>query len=304
MAQQGPTAWPIGSPASRVLLRRLQLFRPANLPTAAADILAGFAVAGMPAESGVGLLVLASVFLYAGGVALNDFFDAELDAVERPERPIPSGAVSRASAFWMGVGLLTAGILAAFAVRTLSGIIALALAYLILLYNRWAKQSPGAGPLLMGLCRSANLCLGLSIVPQVLFGYWYLSFIPLLYIGAVTLLSQGEVSGGVGVRERFAAGAVTMAIVAVGGATLLPGAEPNRAAPFLLLLAAAVIPAYVRAARTPEAHVIRGAVRLGVLSIILVDAVWASAFAGAPAGLAVAMLAGLSWGLAKIFAVT
>ena len=33
--------------------------------------------------------------LYAAGMVLNDAFDAELDARERPERPIPSGRISR-----------------------------------------------------------------------------------------------------------------------------------------------------------------------------------------------------------------
>ena len=78
----------------------LQLCRPANLPTAAADVLAGTAISGLFAVEGAFqmadievlpflLLVMASVFLYAGGVVLNDVFDIEIDRVERPERPIP-----------------------------------------------------------------------------------------------------------------------------------------------------------------------------------------------------------------------
>ena len=44
---------------------------------------------------------------------LNDFFDAEVDAVERPERPIPSGRISRSTAGCVGWSLLAAGVLAA-----------------------------------------------------------------------------------------------------------------------------------------------------------------------------------------------
>ncbi|WP_375373510.1 UbiA family prenyltransferase, partial [Micromonospora sp. ATA51] len=36
----------------------------------------------------------ASVLLYWAGMAANDWADRHLDAVERPERPIPSGRVS------------------------------------------------------------------------------------------------------------------------------------------------------------------------------------------------------------------
>ena len=53
------------------------------------------------------------VLLYAGGVVLNDVFDADLDAVERPERPIPSALISKKSAGIFGAVLLLFGIVAA-----------------------------------------------------------------------------------------------------------------------------------------------------------------------------------------------
>src|SRR3569832_2105826 len=82
----------------------LQLVRPANLVTAAADILAGYAVAGCPDLRVLFWLLIATVGLYAGGIVFSDFFDAKLDASERPERPIPRGAVSIERAALMGGG--------------------------------------------------------------------------------------------------------------------------------------------------------------------------------------------------------
>ena len=55
------------------------------------------------------LLLAASTLLYAGGVALNDVYDADVDRQERPERPIPSGRVSLAAARRLGWMLLIAG---------------------------------------------------------------------------------------------------------------------------------------------------------------------------------------------------
>ena len=46
---------------------------------------------------------------YVGGMFLNDAFDREIDAVERPERPIPSGAMSATEVFAIGYGMLVAG---------------------------------------------------------------------------------------------------------------------------------------------------------------------------------------------------
>src|SRR5690348_4730424 len=102
--------------------------RPANIVTAVADILAGIAIAGYFTSgerdiSQVILLLLANVGLYGGGVVLNDFFDAALDAVERPERPIPSGLISKAEALLLGVLLLITGIVCASFVSSVSGIL-------------------------------------------------------------------------------------------------------------------------------------------------------------------------------------
>ena len=56
-------------------------------------------------------LILALSLFYVGGMYLNDAFDAEIDAVERPERPIPSGQVGGRTVFALGFGMLAAGIL-------------------------------------------------------------------------------------------------------------------------------------------------------------------------------------------------
>ena len=91
----------------------LELLRPANVVTAVADVLAGYAVAGRANSRALPWLLTATVCLYAGGVVLNDFFDRELDAVERPERPIPSGRVPARHAAALGTALLAGGVVTA-----------------------------------------------------------------------------------------------------------------------------------------------------------------------------------------------
>ena len=51
----------------------------------------------------------AASLLYVGGTALNDAFDAEYDREHRPERPIPSGALSLLSVWILGLGALLVG---------------------------------------------------------------------------------------------------------------------------------------------------------------------------------------------------
>ena len=59
------------------------------------DVLVGAAASGqmrdVPRTAG---LVAASSCLYLAGMALNDYADRDVDAVERPGRPIPSGRVT------------------------------------------------------------------------------------------------------------------------------------------------------------------------------------------------------------------
>ena len=104
-----------------------QLVRPANIVTAWADILLGCAAAGAFIGGinqinivSLSWLILATTGLYGGGVVFNDVFDAELDATERPERPIPSGRASIQGAIALGTVLLVIGVIAAAMVSTLA----------------------------------------------------------------------------------------------------------------------------------------------------------------------------------------
>ena len=59
----------------------------------------------MPRAAG---LTAASSCLYLAGMALNDYADREVDAVERPGRPIPSGRVTPGFALGLAAGLTAA----------------------------------------------------------------------------------------------------------------------------------------------------------------------------------------------------
>jgi len=279
--------------------------------TAWADVLAGFAASGVVLTDGQGLLaspltwlLLATTGLYAGGIVFNDVFDADLDAQERPERPIPSGRASRQGATVLGGLLLIAGILAAWHVSHWSAGIATIIASAALLYNVIAKHHRFWGPLNMGLCRGGNLLLGVSAVPTMVWERWYLAVIPLLYIAAITAISQGEVQGGkktTGVIAVLLVGAVLGAVLTLG---LLPEYAVLAALPFAVLLAGRVLPPFIKAAREPVPDLIRPAVKAGVLSLIVLDAAVAAGFAGWPYGLLVLALLPLALAFAQLFAVT
>ncbi|WP_404800359.1 UbiA-like protein EboC [Amazonocrinis nigriterrae] len=295
----------------------LELMRPANIVTAWADILVGFAASGwiifddfINGQASfvnlipLGWLLLATTGLYGGGIVFNDVFDAQLDAKERPNRPIPSDRVSRENATLLGSLLFAIGIAAAFQVSWLSGIIGIVITFAALLYDAIAKHHAFFGPLNMGLCRGCNLLLGVSAVPAIVSERWYLAVIPVLYIAAITAISQGEVNGGKKITGVLAILLISIVLTAVLALGILQDYTVIAALPFAILLAIRVLPNFVNAAREPIPEKIRTAVKVGVLSLIILDATVAAGFAGLYYGLLVLILLPISMKLAQLFAVT
>lgn len=291
---------------SSVLKGYLRLMRPANLPTAAADIFAGAALAGILTASfpilPLLLLVFASVFLYAGGVVLNDVFDFSLDKIERPERPIPSGLIPLKSAAFFGIILLAIGIVLAFIANQLSGFLALALAGAIVLYDGYSKKNGFLGPLNMGLCRGLNLILGMSVFGEL--NNWGYAIIPLVYIFAITLISRGEVHGN-NKNHIIWAGILYAAVIsAVVTIVMIETTNLWQTVPFVLLFAFLVYKPLIQAYHLNSPERIKKAVIAGVLSLIVLDAALAVGFSVWWYGLLLLLLFPLSIFLSKLFAVT
>ena len=290
----------------------LQLMRPANIITAWADILAGVAASGLIDWQGslddvliplIGL-ILATTGLYGGGIVFNDYFDANLDEKERPERPIPSRRASRQGAASLGIFLLFFGIFAAFWVSLTSGLIAIVVAMAALIYDMWGKHLSIIGPINMGLCRAGNLMLGVSILPVMLSERWFIGLFPLFYIGAITGISRGEVEGG---DRRTGILALVLLTFVFIGILLIAGLLQGKlwvTLPFVLLLISRVVPAFVDATCDPRAEMIQKAVKSGIISLIIVNAAISASFTGLEYGLFVLALLPLSLGLGKLFAVT
>ena len=293
------------------LIAYLQLMRPANIITAWADILLGYAAASVVIVGinnlnfvTLGWLILATTGLYGGGVVFNDVCDAELDAVERPERPLPSGRASLLGAIALGTILLIIGIVTAAMVSNLSAILAAMVAITALLYDKWGKHQSFFGPLNMGVCRGGNLLLGVSAIPPAVSDRWYLALIPIIYIAAITAISQGEVQGGKKMTGLIAISLIGLVIAIILGLGILPEYTVLITLPFLTLFIALVLPPFIKAAINPSPQFIQMAVKAGILSLIVLDATIAAGFSNWLYGLLLLALLPLSRLLARIFAVT
>lgn len=292
----------------------LILMRPPNLPTAAADIVAGAAIPGFFATSwsvfpketilDLLLLILASVCLYGGGVVLNDVFDLKTDTRERPERPIPSGIVSLKSASILGGSLLFLGIFLPFLCNLYAGFVALCLAGSIVLYDAISKHHVFFGPLSMGFCRGLNLLLGMCVLGLPPFSEWVYIRIPIVYIFAVTLISRGEVHGNNKRNLIFSAVLYLLVIFFIQLHTLHAINILIQVVPFLLLFSIAIFTPLIKAYQINSPTNIKKAVKAGVLSLVIMDAAIASSVSKWWVGIIILLLLPLSLFLSKRFSVT
>ena len=179
----------------------LQLMRIPTVFTALSNILCGYLIthnlttAELPQHPDLWLLLISSAGLYLGGMVLNDVFDAALDAIERPERPLPSGRISRRAAAVFGSLLLIIGVGCAAAVGMGSLLIAGLIVAAVLLYNGLLKSTIAA-PLGMGTCRFLNLMLGAS-AGTTLTSVWQTTPMTVaaglgIYIVGVTVFARNE----------------------------------------------------------------------------------------------------------------
>nr|WP_236258960.1 UbiA family prenyltransferase [Streptomyces hygroscopicus] len=123
------------------------------------DALAGAAAVGRRPNRGTALAVCASLCLYEAGMALNDWADRDIDAVERPGRPLPSGRIAPAAALAAATGLTAAGLACAAAAGRPALATATALAGTVWAYDLGLKNTL-AGPPTMAVTRALDLLLG------------------------------------------------------------------------------------------------------------------------------------------------
>lgn len=288
------------------------LVRVPNLFTAPPDVLLGAALAVAAGASvrpvGIAAVTLASMLFYAGGTALNDYFDANRDAVERPERPIPSGRVSRQFALGLGMLFLAGGIAVISVAAPAATTVALPLAFTILSYDGLLKGS-SAGFLAMGVTRGLNVMLGITAVGDLAdVAVWVFTGPAAItgYITAITYMATEEASSTN--RQAVSAGlvGVVMAALAVPAIHVIADADPVGFTTGLLLAGGFVGwtgQRLRRAYAAPTPSTIGPAVGTCVLALIVLDAALAAAVGIGWAGLTLAFLVPAT-GLARLFDVS
>jgi 4-hydroxybenzoate polyprenyltransferase len=242
-----------------------------------------------------GLLLAASSCLYLAGMVFNDVFDVKQDTAERPNRPIPSGAVSLSAAWTLGLVLCAVGVGLAALVGFPSIVIAVLIIVAVFAYD-WLLKPTAIAPLAMGTCRFLNVCLGASFVeslPQVFTTPQVVAAGCLgIYIGGLTWFARREV---VGENKQDLIGGTLVMNAGVVGLCLLVAthSEANtwQVVGLLVFILATINVRLVKAIRSGQPADIGGGIRTALLSLVLIDASLVLALTAAvPAAIATAAL--------------
>jgi 4-hydroxybenzoate polyprenyltransferase len=235
------------------LLAYMQLVRLPNVFTAMADIFMGFLIAHGSLAPWLEFLPLlaASSAIYLAGMVLNDWFDIEVDRVERPERPLPSGRIARGHALVVGIALLACGLGLAWTIGNTSRNVALLLVAAVLLYDGLLKSTV-FGPPVMGLCRALNVLLGMSGVAGAIWladmsrpPAWRVGTMAAagigLYIMAVTRFARREATPGVRLDVTSTTVGINLGLLLIAlvahHASRISNLLPESDAPYWMLVA-------------------------------------------------------------------
>ncbi len=130
------------STPSRGLIALLRL--PYWMMTGGLALLTAFAITkSMIAPEKIVLIFFSMAFITSAGFAINDYFDRESDAIIKPKRPIPSGALSRKQVVAISGLLLAVGLILSYFINWLSFAILAADSLLLLLYSYLVKRKSG-----------------------------------------------------------------------------------------------------------------------------------------------------------------
>ncbi len=230
-------------PSTARLLAFLELARPHNVLVAVLNGLVGVVAACTALDVPLAhsclwkavWALLSIAFVSAAGYAVNDYFDADIDAVSKPWRPIPSGRVTPGEAHIYSLILFAVGIYAGFVASPLHGLYALIVAVLLYAYPAWMKRrrallghltvaATGAstivyGGLAVGACTGRLVeALLASLLPSA---YAFLLILAREFVKALEDYEGDRVRGAAtiatvyGVRIAVAASATLLLLVAV-----------------------------------------------------------------------------------------
>ncbi|MGQ4556014.1 geranylgeranylglycerol-phosphate geranylgeranyltransferase [Halobellus sp. GM3] len=160
---------PDGRPSAATARGLFDLMRSGNAVAAGVLTFTGaFVASGLGSGAvPVAAAVAATIFATAAGNAINDYFDREIDRVNRPDRPIPRGAVTARGALAFSAALFLGAVLAVLVLPIAAVLIAVVNLLALLAYTELFKGLPAVGNVVVGYLTGSTFLFGGAAVGRL-----------------------------------------------------------------------------------------------------------------------------------------
>ncbi len=141
----------------------IKIMRPLNVVIGIIGVLLGAYLTGNLAVDTIFWYTIITVVSFTGAAnAINDYYDYEIDKINRPERPIPSGTISRNSARIFSYILFLTGLISSALIRFEPFLLAVFSVILLIGYSRWWKRQPIIGNFVVSVMIAVAFFYGAS----------------------------------------------------------------------------------------------------------------------------------------------
>ncbi|MDE3058316.1 MAG: geranylgeranylglycerol-phosphate geranylgeranyltransferase [Bacteroidota bacterium] len=175
----------------------IALIRPSNFIITLASVIVSCILAGATRAAVAAVLAasLAASLIAAGGMVINDYFDVEIDRINKPKRPLPSGAVSRRAAVRLWVILSLFGLLLNVFLPLTAAVIAILAFVIIFYYSKVLKRTPLFGNLTVGVLTGLTFIYGGAVVGNINRAIMPAVFAFLINVGREIIKDMEDVKG-------------------------------------------------------------------------------------------------------------
>lgn len=185
-----------------------RITRPANAAAAGLAAIVAYLIATGTLVPAVLLLFFVVLLITAAGNVINDYYDIEIDRVNRPDRPIPSGDVTPRAARAYAVTLFLAGILLCLPTNAICIAIAVLNSFILIAYAARLKRLPLVGNLAVSYLAGSMFLFGGALIGPA----GIIHVMPFAVMTFFAMLARELVKDAEDIEGDRASGAVTLPI--------------------------------------------------------------------------------------------
>ena len=175
------------------LCNLILIVRPHNVAAAVLSTAVGYSLTD--SSSGPWILLAAVAVVTAAGYIINDIYDIDIDRINKPHRPLPSGALSMLRVKVLYLVLVTGAIILAFSLPIFQAVWVIVWVCLLHLYSAVFKRLYLAGNLIVSSISASGFLLGAFAGGNISVGFVPASFTFLFSMGRELVKDSEDLEG-------------------------------------------------------------------------------------------------------------